>query len=86
MPQADQNRRENQVQAKINGELTTSIPVGNGILQGDSLSPLLFNIYMNELIRKVHTVRGYRMGDKPINIIHYAYDSALVAESGDDLQ
>lgn len=62
------------------------IPAGNGIRQGDSLSPLLFNVIMDELIRRVHTMRSYRMGDKEINIICYADDAALVAESEDDLQ
>ena len=55
---------ENQIQAEINGELTNLIPVGNGIRQGDSLSPLLFNIIMDEIIKKVSKLRGYKMVEK----------------------
>ena len=62
----------NRIQAKINGELTDPIPAGNGIRQGDSLSPLLFNIIMDEIIKKVSKFRGYKMGEKKINILCYA--------------
>ena len=55
---------ENLIQAEINGELTNPIPAGNGIRQGDSLSPLLFNIIMEEIIKKVSKLRGYKMKKK----------------------
>lgn len=42
----------NKIQIRIHGELTEPIPVENGIRQGDSLSPLLFNIIMDEIIKK----------------------------------
>mgnify|MGYP000420915844 FL=1 len=32
------------IQARINGNLTGDIPIHSGIRQGDSLSPMLFNI------------------------------------------
>ena len=50
--------RVNRIQAEINGKLTNPIPAGNGIRQGDSLSPLLFNNIMDEIIRKVSKLRG----------------------------
>lgn len=77
---------ENWIQAKINGVLTEPIAVGRGIRQGDSLSPLLFNIIMDEVIRSVRTLKGYRMGNREIAILCYADDAVLVAESEDDLQ
>ena len=60
---------ENLIQAEINGELTNLIPVGNGIRQGDSLSPLLFNIIMDEIIKKVSKLRGYKIEEK--RLIYY---------------
>lgn len=76
----------NKVQAKINGELTEPIPVEKGIRQGDSLSPLLFNLIMDEIIKQVRRLRGYRMGNRNITILCYADDAVLVAENEDDLQ
>ena len=49
--------------------VTSPIAVRCGVLQGDSLSPLLFNLVINALI---NTIRQ----DK-INSIAYVYDSTL---------
>lgn len=74
------------IQVRMSGKLSEKIPVNSGIRQGDSLSPLLFNIMMDEIIRKVKTGRGYRMGDQEFTILCYADDAVLFAESEDDLQ
>ena len=49
---------ENRIQVEINGEFTNPITAGKGIRQEDSLSPLLFNIIMDEIIKKVNKLRG----------------------------
>ena len=54
----------NSAQAKVNNEYTKSIPTEKGSRQGDSLSPLLFNIVMDGIIKKVRKLKGYRMGDR----------------------
>lgn len=76
----------NNIQARINNKLTKPIQVNNGIRQGDSLSPLLFNIIMDEIIKKVRVGRGYRMGNEEVTIICYADDAMICAENEDDLQ
>lgn len=58
-----------------------------GIRQGDSLSPILFNLIMDELISEVkRTGKGYRLGGKEIKIICYADDAVLISEDEDNLQ
>lgn len=76
----------NKIEAKVNSELTEPIEATTGIRQGDSLSPLLFNIILDEIIKQVKTRRGYRMGNKEIQILCYADDTILIAENEDDLQ
>ena len=54
--------------------------------QGDSLSPLLFNIVMNEIIKYLKGLQGYPLGDENVNMVCYADDATLVADNEDDLQ
>jgi hypothetical protein len=48
----------NYARVKIEGKLEGKIPVNQGIRQGDSLSPLLFNIEMNEIIKALRDLQG----------------------------
>ena len=72
---------------KTGNQTTNKIPVADGIRQGDSLSPILFNLVMDEIIDEVKNAgRGYSMGRNSIKIVCYADDAVLVAEDEDDLQ
>jgi hypothetical protein len=71
---------------KVCGETSHPIPVNQGIRQGDSLSPLLFNIIMNQLIKSVSSNKGFKMGDSKIKIICYADVAVLLSYNEDDLQ
>lgn len=76
----------NSAKIKTEGKLSASIPVNQGIRQGDSLSPLLFNLIMNEIIEEIKNLKGYSLGDENITCVCYADDAALVAEDEDSLQ
>ncbi|KAI4501058.1 hypothetical protein M0802_003861 [Mischocyttarus mexicanus] len=72
---------------KVNGDLSKRIHVADGIRQGDSLSLILFNIIMDEIISEVMTAgKGYRMGDREIKLIAFVDDAVLIAEDEDNLQ
>jgi hypothetical protein len=58
----------------------------NGVRQGDSLSPILFNLMMDKVITNLPKELGYRMGNNPINIICSADDAVLIADSKENLQ
>ena len=76
--------RNNYTRIRIKRKLEGMIPVNQGIRQGDSLSPFVLNLVMNELIKDLKNVQGYSMGNENVNIVCYADDAALVAEN--DLQ
>ena len=76
----------NYARIKIEGNLEGKIPVNQGIRQGDSLSPLLFNIVMNEIIKNLKGLQGYTLGNENVNMICYADDATLIADNKDDLQ
>ena len=63
---------------------TKAINIGAGVKQGDPLSPMLFNIALEYLIRTVkqkHPKSGLNVHDKQLSIMAYADDLALI--SGD---
>ena len=41
---------------------------------------------MDKIVSYVKHLQGYRMGNKGINIVCYADDIALIADTEDDLQ
>jgi retron-type reverse transcriptase len=60
---------------KSNNQTSRTITITNGVRQGDSLSPMLFNLIMDKIITNFPKELGYRMGNNPINIICYADDA-----------
>lgn len=62
--------------------------VGKGVRQGCILSPYLFNIYAEFIMREANigaSGMGLRIGGRQIDNLRYADDTTLVAESKDDL-
>ena len=71
----------------LNGRKTEAWPVGIGVRQGASSSPLLFNLIPEMLSRRLaNRTEGIKSGDKVINSLLYADDLILLAENAQDLQ
>ena len=71
---------------RLNDRISKPIKLQNGVRQGDSLSPMLFNLIMDKIIANLPEELGYRMGNAPIHIICYADDAVLIADSEENLQ
>jgi hypothetical protein len=56
-------------QIQSNNQTSGPIIIKNRIRQGDSLSPMLFNLIMDKIIENLPKELGYRMGNDPIHII-----------------
>ena len=53
-----------------------------GLKQGCSLSPMLFNLYINNLAFKVNALgKRVKIDDKFVSVLLYADDVVLIAES-----
>lgn len=77
----------NKTKVKTPTHISETVPITDGIRQGDSMSPTLFNLIMDKIIGKVKQIKaGYRMGRESHSIICYADDALLMAETEDDLQ
>ena len=67
------------------GHRTTDwVQIGKGVCQGCILSPCLFNLYAEYIMRNVglyEALAGIKISGRNINNLRYADDSSLMAES-----
>lgn len=66
----------------INGKESTAIPHRRGLLQGSTLSPGLFNFYIDTLIQQLNKLKnGLPEGNTLCNNLFFADDGALIAKN-----
>ena len=72
---------------KLNNLFTDWFKVSPGVQQGVNLSPICFNLYINELAIELKTLNYgvYIIGGKKVSLL-YADDSVIIAENESDLQ
>jgi hypothetical protein len=62
----------------LNGIVSARIPMLRGLIQGSSISPFLFNMFINDLIRRFNLLTGVAIDDsKKINNLLFADDAAV---------
>lgn len=73
---------------KIDNEETEWIEIKRGVRQGCILSPILYNIYSEEIVQEVLDNRkeGIKINGTVINNLRYADDMVLIATKSKDLQ
>ena len=65
------------------------LPIGKGVRQGCILSPCLFNLYTEYIMRKAgldEAQAGIKIVRRNINNLRYADDTTLMAESEEELK
>ena len=71
---------------KINGYVTDQFPSIKGVKQGCVLSPILFNIFINDLPKCFNSeCKPISINDKQLNCLMYADDIVLLSESKEGL-
>ena len=60
--------------------------IKRGVRQGCVLSPDLFNLYSELIMRNLEDSPGIKVGGKNVNNLRYADDTVLIAENEKDLQ
>ena len=79
-----------QLSAVRTGHGTTDwFQIGKGVCQGCILSPCLFNLYVEYIIRNARQEEaqaGIKIARRNINNLRYADDTTLMAESEEELK
>ena len=71
---------------RVADEESSSQDIKRGVRQGCVLSPELFNLYSEIIMRDLSDLDGIKLGGRKINNIRYADDTALIADSKEKLQ
>ena len=75
--------------ARIGHETTDWFQIGKGVCQGCILSPCLFNLYAEHIMRNAgldEVQARIKIAERSINNLRYADDTTLMAESEDELK
>lgn len=74
---------------KVNGAITEYFTYSKGVRQGCPLSPILFNMYVNDIFKIMNENNGsniFLKENEPINALMYADDLILLSETKEGLQ
>lgn len=77
------------IRAKINKEFTTDFPIDEGVLQGETLSPVLFSLFMYDIedFFRSRYVKGVKIDEnEDVLLLCYADDIVIFATSEWDVQ
>ena len=77
---------EQEAAIRIDNEYSEYKPICRGVRQGCVLSPDLFNIYSEMILRNIGQHEGITVGGYNINNLRYADDTILIADSEEKLQ
>ena len=77
---------EQTVCMRVGGDKSPYTDVKRGVRQGCVLSPDLFNLYSEMILRDLEPLQGIAVGGQNVNNLRYADDTALIAESESKLQ
>ena len=71
---------------RVGRAYTSDIPCERGVKQGCPLSPILFDLALEQLVRAVDSTAGCNFGRGEVTILAYADDLCLVTETSQQLQ
>ncbi len=78
----------NTSKVRVNNKCTPDFPCESGVRQGDSLSPTLFNIFVNDITPLMNSpnCQPAKIGTTSVGCLFYADDLVILSESKEGLQ
>jgi len=80
---------QNKILIKFNNKLSKLVEINKGVCQGCTLSPTLFNIYLDKIITKWQSkdITGIKLSkNQQPSMLLFADDQVIIADTEDNLQ
>jgi hypothetical protein len=79
--------KDNNTSVRCGNEHTPDIPIRAGVKQGCPLSPIIFNLALEPILRATaQQEKGYKLHDVSIDVLAYTDERALASETPEGLQ
>ena len=78
--------REQEASIRVQNEESKCTKIIRGVRQGCVLSPDLFSLYSEIILRNINDMPGIKIGGRNVSNRRYADDTVLIAENEQDLQ
>lgn len=69
----------------MNCEISSSFIINSGLKQGDAVSPVLFNMALESIIRKVPRTETTQFNEENILLV-YANNIEIIGKSGEEIE
>ncbi|KAL4084248.1 hypothetical protein QTP88_028073 [Uroleucon formosanum] len=75
-----------EIEVKAANRASEPIRVTTGLRQGDALSPVLFNLVLEKVIREANITGGFPVGQTTVDLLAYADDIAILGNSVEEVK
>ncbi|KAL4082894.1 hypothetical protein QTP88_029548 [Uroleucon formosanum] len=75
-----------EIKVKAANRASESVGVTTGLRQGDALSPVLFNLVLEKVIREANITGGFSVGQTTVDLLAYADDIAILGNSVEEVK
>jgi len=77
---------QQRVIVRVNGKSSDEIKIERGVRQGCCISPILFNLYVEDMMDEFQRECGLKIGGECINCIRFADDMALLSDDLEEMK
>jgi|UniRef100_A0A2S2QVD8 hypothetical protein len=75
-----------EIKVKTANRASEPIRVTTGLRQGDALSPVLFNLVLEKVVREANVTGGFLLGQTTVSLLAYADDIVILGNNVEEVK